>query len=134
MMDFNVKHIGWVGYTHSSSLAADDNSSKFLLVNFLLLLRDETTGNRTFRFSGVSSSADDESVESISRLFTVEFDRPLRVRALAAAAAAFFTVSFLFGVVFGGCTLASGSFRGRPRRFFSVSIDLDLDGTVSTKL
>lgn len=93
----------------------------------MLLLRGETIGNRAFRFSGVSSSADEESVESISRLLTVEFERPLRGRGFA-----FLTGSFLFGVVFGGCAFAS--FRGLPRRFFSVSIDLDLEVPVSTKL
>lgn len=113
--------------TYSSSLAADE--SKFLLVNFLLLLRGEMIGNRTLRFSGVSSSLDDESVGSIGILLTVELERPLRVRAFAFFGAG----SFLFGVVFGGWT-AVGSFRGRPRRFFSVSIDWDLQVAVSTKL
>lgn len=63
----------------------------------------------------------------MARLFTFEFGRTFRARAVA-----FLPVSF-FGVVFGGditvgggagC-VATGFLRGRPRPFFSTSIDFE---------
>lgn len=94
---------------------------------------------------GPSSSLDEDSVEIVSRLFIMEPSRVFRARGFPFFAAAV-TGSFLFGVVFGGASgcwcgvVGAGDlltaaeigcvtiFRGRPRAFFSLSIDLDLFG------
>lgn len=91
---------------------------------------------------GPSPSLDEDSVEIVSRLFIDETSRVFRAREVPFFAAAV-TASFLFGVVFGGASgcwcgvvfagswLAAASgcvtiFRGRPRAFFSLSMDFDL--------
>lgn len=91
----------------------------------------------TLAFGATSSSSlDDVSVDTVSRLFTfIEFWRTLRARA---AAVCFLAVSFFGVVVFGGgdftvvataataATAGAGFLRGRPRgAFFPTSIDFE---------